>query len=119
MDINRYYSDFKNPLRANHLAAAIPNIDYVLNYTSESYFMLPEMLTRRGKVYSLLKQNGKAAADFTHAIRVNPKYGLAYVYYSDLYRESGQKDEAIKIIKAGLAADPKSDLLQKQLQRLK
>ncbi len=116
---NRYYSDFKSPNRKGYLEQAIGDIDYVLQHSHDSDSILPEILTRRGKIYSILKKSGQAAADFTRAIKLKPKYGLAYVYYSDLYRESGQKDEAITIIKAGLAADPKSDLLQKQLQRLK
>lgn len=117
--INRYYAHLADPQRSDfYLKEAIGDISYVLRKADDSFVMLPEMLTQRGKVYALLKQPGKAAADFVKAIKVNPKYSRAYLYYADLFLDLKQPEQAKQVIKAGLAANPQSKELLKRAQRL-
>jgi len=117
--INRYYAHLGDSQPSEfYLKEAIGDISYVLNQADDSFIMLPEMVTQRGKLYALLKQPDKAAADFTKSIMVNRKYSRAYLYYSDLYLDMKQAEMAKEIIKSGLAANPQSKDLLKRAQRL-
>lgn len=118
ISMNRYYSQFTNPQRNGFLSEAIGDITYVIKNADKNFVMLPEMLTQRGKAYSLLKDYGKAAADFSRAISANPKYVPAYLYYAETYISVGQPEPAKEIVKRGLAVAPDSKALAKLSQRL-
>lgn len=91
---------------------------YVLNYETQhgdhSDFPLKAfVLTNRAKMYVITREYEKANADFTAALKVNPKYDKIYYEMANYYLKINDKDKAKEIIKEGLRNIPDSKLLNK------
>jgi tetratricopeptide (TPR) repeat protein len=71
-----------------------------------------------GRAASMLGNKGEAIGAYQKSIQITPRYVPSYVALSDVYRETGQRDEARKIIDKGLAKAPKSKALLKRKAQL-
>jgi tetratricopeptide (TPR) repeat protein len=112
--INRYYRDFSAKDREGYLSAAIKNFDYTITRVPNTFPLLPEMLTARGKTFAMMNRPGEAFKDLQRALQIKPKYEKAYVILADLYEKAGQQDAAKEVLQLGLRYVPNSKMLLKR-----
>ena len=91
---------------------------YVGNHCDKGCVLYPELHTRMGWAYGEQGQITEAIEHFILAIKAKPDYALAYARLSDLYIKYKQRDEAKKILEAGLKAKPGSRSLKRRLVKL-
>lgn len=84
---------------------------YVINNTQKSFIMLPEIYTRLGEVELLLGKPNKANEAFARARNQKPDYWPAYSHWAEYLLKNGQRQEALKVVTAGLAYSPDSKVL--------
>lgn len=63
--------------------------------------------TNRGRWYVEKKQAGKALADFTRAVEIDPKMTPAYFNRAQLHAAAGRKDQAIADYRKVLELNPR------------
>lgn len=112
--INRYYRDFRAKDREGYLTAAINDFTYTITRVPNTFPLLPEMLTTRGKTFAMMQKPGDAFKDLRKALQLKPKYERAYIVLADLYEKAGQQDAAKEVIQLGLRYIPNSKLLLKR-----
>lgn len=101
------------------LRNAIGDIDYVLrNNHDPKFFCLPEIYVSKARILFKLDQPEDAVPWLKKAIALRPNYSPAYARLSDYYVEKGDKAEAVKILKQGIAKSSKSDMLIRRLREL-
>jgi tetratricopeptide (TPR) repeat protein len=116
--INRYYGSHRDKYWESTLTDAMGNLDYVFRAFSPTHSLMPEVHMNRGLVYSLQKNDGKAIIDIRKAIEMNPKLVRAYSMAADIYVKLKKKDEALKVVTAGLRHNPESTALQRRYKSL-
>ena len=101
------------------LSNAIGDIDYVLRNNRDPHFIfLPEIYTSKARILFKLDQGSDAVQWLQKAIATRPDYVPAYARLSDYYANQGNKAEAIKILKQGIARSKRSQMLQRKLSEL-
>jgi len=101
------------------LEGAIGGINYVLrNNHDPKFFCLHEIYVSKARILFKLNQPDDAVPWLKKAIALRPNYSPAYARLSDYYVEKGDKAEAVKIIKQGIAKSNKSDMLIHRLREL-
>lgn len=109
----------KPSLYFGYLSEAIGDLNYVLSQSKDPNFIfIPEVHLAKARIYLLLKQKEKAVASAYEAIAKKPNYVSAYTYLSDLYEDSGNKANAIKVLKSGLEHEPDAKPILRRLIRL-
>lgn len=88
-------------------------LDYEDNHGHKSYPLKAYILMNRAKLYGLSGEKEKALADFTAALKANPKYDKVYYELSEFYIKNNKKDKAKEAIEDGLRNIPESKLLSK------
>ncbi|PQJ96199.1 hypothetical protein CXB77_10435 [Chromatium okenii] len=112
-----YMSD--RDLAHSKIFHAISDIDYVLrNNHDPKFFFLPEIYVSKARILFKLNQPDDAVPWLKKAIALRPNYSPAYARISDYYVEKGDKAEAVKILKQGIAKSNKSDMLIHRLREL-
>lgn len=91
---------------------------YVIDRWRTDSLLYPEALVRLGKLEESTGNGSAAAKYYSDAIKVRSNYPPAYAAYSDWLGQLGKKDEAIKVLQAGLKASPRSKLLASRLKAL-
>lgn len=104
--------------RRAYEADAIDEYNYVLRHATEDYFLLPEVITRKGESLLRLEQGPVAVTEFERAIALKPDYWPPYAHLSDYYRALGQRPKAIEVLERGLAAVPDAAPLTRRLKEL-
>ncbi len=99
------------------LRAAVGEFQYVLGHTEatpEHSIYLAMVRTDLGRVYDRLGKVADSSREFMEAIRLKPDYVAAYIGLADFYRKLGNREDALKITKEGLAHVPESKTLQRR-----
>lgn len=92
--------------------------DKVLENTSPDFVLLPEVHLQKGLLYSLQKQDAKAAAAFTKAIDGNPRLPKAYAELAGYYVRMKNKKTALETVTRGLQNNPESKVLKRLYKEL-
>jgi tetratricopeptide (TPR) repeat protein len=82
---------------------------------------MPEILYKKGDSLRMLDRKLEAAQYYHKALKLNPRYVLAYRTLSNLYVEQGKIREAIQLMEYGLKINPNHQSLRrwmKDLERL-
>ena len=105
--------------RTINLTKAIKQFNYIGQHAPTTFSLMPENYYNLGKAKKLMKDISGALESFQRSIKLNKKYTRAYAAISDIYVDSGNKVEALKIIQQGLKVTPKSKALKRRLNELK
>jgi len=100
------------------LTKAIKQFDYIGKHAPSSFVLMPENYYNRGMAMKRQKNISGALDSFQRSIRLNKKYTRAYAAISDIYSESGNKNDAKIILQQGLKVVPKSKALNRRLNQL-
>ena len=100
------------------LVKAIKQFDYVAERMPSRSVVLPENYYNRGVAMKLLNDIAGSLKSFHRSIELNKKYTRAYSAISDIYVESGNKEDAIRVLEKGLKLSPTSKALNRRLKKL-
>ncbi|MHB1213714.1 MAG: hypothetical protein ACYCY9_01900 [Thiobacillus sp.] len=117
-DLNKYYKSRSAKDKKFNLKNAEGNLSYMVNHASPSYSLMPEIYLNRGLTYSLMNQHGKAVADITKALELNPRQVKAYNMLADYYISIKLKNKALETVTKGLRHSPGTKSLQRRYQEL-
>lgn len=104
--------------RAYLLGEVVSQMRYMSSACDSKCALYPELHTRWGWALSEQGQIADAIKHYQLAIKAKQTYTPAYAKLSDLYLKANQRDEARKILEAGLKARPKSRSLSRRLKEL-
>ena len=97
--------------RRRDLASALDDLDYVIERVPPKYFLLPEMLTMRGKILFRQRKFADAAVDLNKAIEQKRDYWPAYYELARCREAMGNRKAALEVIQDGLKYSPDSKVL--------
>jgi len=106
-------------VRNYYLHSSIQEFDYVINSSPPTFFMLPEIYTKRGENLLLLREWGEGMTSLQHAIDLKPDYWPPYAALGDYFKETGNYAKAAEWLQKGLKASPNAKPLQERLAALK
>ncbi len=109
----------KKKANRDALKSAIKEIGYVQRHTSKQFALQPEMAYKKGSIYERLGDHSAAMQEYLKGIAINPRIPALYAALSDLYKKTGDDEEAMNVLKRGLKHKPKSKKLNKRLKKLK
>jgi predicted CXXCH cytochrome family protein len=75
----------------------------------------PEARTNLGTFYARLGRFDEAQAEFRAAVALDKRFAPAYVNAADAYREQAREDDALRVLREGLAAAPENAALHHAL----
>ena len=101
------------------LTKAIKQFNYIEKHAPQSFALMPENYYNRGKAMKRMKDISGALESFHKSIQLNKKYTRSYAAISDIYADSGNKADALKIVQQGLKVVPRSKALNRRLKELK
>lgn len=90
---------------------ATTNYNYVLTHTSPGFHMRPEVMVMKGQLLELASKTLEASQLYNEAIRLNPKFAMAYGALGNFYAKTGSKDQALKVYTEGLKRNPRNRYL--------
>lgn len=106
-------------VRNYYLHSSIQEFDYVINSSPSTFFMLPEIYTKRGENLLRLRELGEGMMSLQHAIDLKPDYWPPYAALGDYFKEAGNYAKAAEWLQKGLKASPDAKPLQDRLAALK
>lgn len=92
------------------LEDAMGDLKYVISNSPSDFVLLPEIYTWMGRVQVQLRQP-EALEAFARARAQKPDYWPPYFHAAEFLKAQGHKDEAMKIVRAGLERVPKAKAL--------
>lgn len=104
--------------RSGYLTFADQNYSYVVERVGQDFFLLPEVLYRRGQTRSRQGRTDAAIKDLDEALRKDPKHTRASYELSQALVTIGDRRRAEATLKAGLEEAPDSKLLKSALAEL-
>jgi tetratricopeptide (TPR) repeat protein len=90
---------------------ATTNYDYILVHTSPGFHMRPEVLVMKGQLLELASKTLEAAQLYNEALKLDPKFSMAYGALGNFYAKTGSKDQALKVYTEGLKRNPRNRYL--------
>ncbi len=105
-------------LRRSDYGHAVTEFDYVLERSAPDMAARPDLLFNRAIALLNIDQRIDAVKDLTEVIALDPKYVPAYLALSDYFRNLGDTDEAVRLLRDGLAQVPDSEVLKTRLAAL-
>jgi len=116
--LHKSHSVFDSNEKKQWLEIALYQWKYVDERWPENFRLRPELYLKWGE--SLLETGNPASAiaKFKKAIATKPDYSLPYVALADYFSKHGNREEALKWVRAGLKQVPKSRKLRHKLQSL-
>jgi len=118
-NLNKANRSADRKVRELMLTKAIKQFNYIGKHAPQSFVLMPENYYNRGKAMKRLKDISGALESFYKSIQLNKRYTRSYAAISDIYADSGNKADALKIIQQGLKVVPKSKALNRRLKELK
>jgi len=106
-------------VRNYYLHSSVQEFDYVINSSPPTFFMLPEIYTKRGENLLRLRELGEGMMSLQHAIDLKPDYWPPYAALGDYFKEAGNYAKAAEWLQKGLAASPNAKPLKERLTALK
>jgi tetratricopeptide (TPR) repeat protein len=106
-------------VRNYYLHGSVQEFDYVINSSPPTFFMLPEIYTKRGENLLRLRELGEGMMSLQHAIDLKPDYWPPYAALGDYFKEAGNYAKAAEWLQKGLAASPNAKPLKERLTALK
>ncbi len=104
--------------RGFQLQRAFNNFTYIVEKVSPAFPLLPGAYYHRGRALERMGRTAEAVRDYAEAIRRKPRYAPPYVALARIHSRAGRRDEAERVLREGLAANPDSKLLRRALARL-
>lgn len=104
--------------RKGLLEASIGEYDYVIRGVRPNSIILPELHMQKGISLIKLKRGPEGVNELQTALRLNPSLAPAYRVLSDYYKDSGNKDLAIKTLEKGLSVAPDNKALKRRYAEL-
>ena len=96
-----------------YLSEAMDGCNYVIGHTTPDFEFLPEIYLQKATIYSLMRKDALAAAEFTKALNGNQKLAKAYIGLAEFFIKTNEKKKALKIVTAGLQKNPESKALKR------
>lgn len=84
--------------RVAWLKSTISDINYVINFATPDFVLLPEVLTRLGEAYVSLEDYAAANEAFAKARGIKPDYWPPYVRWAEVLVRIGKKGEALELV---------------------
>lgn len=106
-------SDFKH-----NISSSLDGFDYVLQHTSPSWELRPEVLVMRGRTLELAGKGFEGAQLYNEALKLNPSFSMAYAALGNFHAKSGDKNQALKIYEEGLRRSPNNRYLRSRYKVL-
>ena len=100
--------------RAGWVSAAIGELSYMVKGDRPGAALISEYYLYRGIAYTMQRDDWRAAADFTSALRHDPKQVLAYARLAGIYKNAQDNAKALEVVSDGLRHVPASSLLQEE-----
>lgn len=112
INVNRAQRAGVPPQRKKGLwEAALGDYKYVINNVPRDFVLLPEVYTRLAEVELLLGQSNRAQEAFAVARKLRPDYWPAYSKWAEFLMNRNNRQEALKVVTAGLEYSPDSTVL--------
>jgi tetratricopeptide (TPR) repeat protein len=118
MSVNRAMFSSNRQDRIHELNHSLAEFDYVTQRVPLDFYLLPEILTKRGDSLVQLDRGGEAVIEYKEAVKLKQSYAPAYAAMSDFYKGTGQLAKARETLEQGLAAAPESTLLKRRMADL-
>ena len=115
--VNRSYG-MTGKDRGSTLHFALDNYNYMLKDPSNTHWLIPEILVNRGIALKLSGRDADALKDFYSALKLNPKYALAYAKIAEHFVAIGDKKNALEVVSQGLRYLPDAKFLQRRYREL-
>ena len=93
-------------------------MNYVIQNVPPDFVLLPEIYTKLGHTWLLLKNPTKAKTAFEAAISRKQNYWPAYFYWADYQLNAGRRAEARTTVEEGLKYSPEAKTLQNLLRSI-
>lgn len=92
--------------------SAVGDIQYVVNNAKPDFILLPEVYTRLGSTYLLLRDERRAEQAFKAAMAAKPDYWPPYARWAEYQKFKGRpRDEIRATVREGLRYSPNSKTL--------
>ena len=105
-------------VRLSYLAASLLEFDYVIQRSSESFVLLPEILTKKGENLIRLGKAPVGILELERAADLKPDYWPPYAQLSDYYKSVGDRQKAKEALDRGLSSSPDAQPLRRRLSEL-
>ena len=113
-----YKAGLSDSQRRFNLTAAVADINFSLERSTEDFVLIPEMYTRLGEAYLGLRDDRNAEAAFEKAWTTNPAYSPPYVWWAQRLLKQGKTREALAIAEEGKKNAPESKSLDRLLKEI-
>ena len=104
--------------RTFYLRDAVAEFDFVIARAAPDFYLLPEILTRKGENLIRLGLGEAGLLDLERAIELKRDYWPAYAHISDFHKSKGDLRAARQWLQQGLAESPDSKGLLRRLAEL-
>ena len=104
--------------RLHYLADAVGEFDYVIRRCPPDFFLLPEILTKKGENLIRLGKAPTGLIDLERAVEIKPDYWPPYAQMSDYYKGLGDREKARELLERGLSFAPDAVALKRRLAEL-
>lgn len=101
-----------------YLDSAVNEFNFVLQGAQPDFFMIPEILTKKGENLIRLRKPWLGIPELERAAELKPDYWPPYAYLSDYYKNSGELEKARETLERGLGAIPEARALKSRLAEL-
>lgn len=118
LSINRARATFDERESGAAYTRALNNLHYTVKAASPEFSLWPDVLYQKARIERSRGNVAAALLSLREAIDRNADYAPPYAELADIHTSIGERDDARKVLEAGLARQPESRLLQRRLRCL-